>query len=353
MPKALWWGRFDQNYSRNRIVTDLFYQLGWEISAYRPMMSRIGFVSAYFNSLEKPDIVWLPCFRHTDISSASFWARKWEVPLVIDPLISAYEKDVFEREKWGKDSWQAKRRLKWEQSLFAKADIIVGDTLKHLDFYEKTLHVERKKLFHLYVGAEEKLFFPKPHIKQHDKFEVLFYGSFLELHGIDTIVEAARLCQDTNIQWTLLGDGALRKNIEKQIGALKNISIEYWIPYKNLPDRLAKADILLGVFGNTTLTTLVIPNKVFQSMALAKPIITGISAAYPDKMLKSNVVGWVNLGNPKEILDIVRQWTREPQDLLERGKNTRNLFNELFSYDNLKMLLEIILNETGAVHLMT
>lgn len=345
MPKALWWGRLDENYSRNRIVSDLFYQLGWKISIYKPKISQIGFFSAYFNRLEKPDIVWLPCFRHTDISSASFWARKWEIPLVIDPLISAYEKEVFERGKWRKNSWQAQRRLKWEQNLFAKADIVVGDTLKHLDFYEETLHVERKKLFHLYVGSEEKLFFPKPQIKRYDKYEVLFYGSFLELHGVETIVEAARLCQDTNIQWTLLGDGALRKNIEKQIGILKNISVESWIPYENLPDRLAKADILLGIFGNTTLTTLVIPNKVFQSMALAKPIITGISAAYPDKMLKSNIIGWVNLANPKEILDIVKQWTKEPQNLIERGKQTRNLFNELFSYDNLRILLNKILHE--------
>jgi len=344
MPIALWWGRSDEDYSRNRIVADLFKQSGWEISIYRPKISRIGFASAYFNRLERPDIVWLPCFRHTDIPSASFWARKWGVPLVIDPLISAYEKEVFEREKWEKDSWQAKRRLKWEQNLFAKADIVVGDTPKHLDFYEETLRVERGKLFHLYVGAEEKLFFPKPQIKQPDQYEVLFYGSFLELHGIETIVEAARLCQDANIQWTLLGDGALRKNIEKQIGSLKNISIEPWIPYETLPDRLARADILLGIFGNTTLTTLVIPNKVFQSMALAKPIITGISAAYPDEMLKSNVIGWANLANPEEILDIVTQWLRDPQDLMERGKQTRNIFNELFSYDHLKILLEKILH---------
>ena len=344
MPKVLWWGRLDENYSRNRIVGDLFSQLGWEISIYKPKISRFGFVSAYFNRLEMPDIVWLPCFRHTDIPSASFWARKWEVPLVIDPLISAYEKDVFERAKWGKDSWQAQRRLKWEQNLFAKADIVVGDTLKHLDFYEEILHVERKKLFHLYVGSEEKLFFPKPQIKRHNKYEVLFYGSFLELHGIEIIVEAARLCQDTNIRWTLLGDGSLRKKIERQIGFLKNISIEPWIPYEYLPDRLAKADILLGIFGNTTLTTLVIPNKVFQSMALAKPIITGISAAYPDKMLKSNIIGWVNLANPEEILEIVKQWTKEPQNLIERGKQTRDLFNELFSYNNLKVLLEKILH---------
>src|SRR6185437_8339843 len=37
--------------------------------------------------------------------------------------------------------------------------------------------------------------------------QVLFYGQFIPLHGIGTIIEAARLLRDAPIQWTLVGRG--------------------------------------------------------------------------------------------------------------------------------------------------
>ena len=35
----------------------------------------------------------------------------------------------------------------------------------------------------------------------------LFYGQFIPLHGIETIIEAARLCENKNILWRIIGTG--------------------------------------------------------------------------------------------------------------------------------------------------
>ena len=99
MKTVLWWGRSDRNYSRNRIIGKAFSELGWAIDYFHPKSSRLGRFESYFRKLRQPDLIWVPCFRHTDISSAAHRAVKWKVPLIIDPLISAYEKDVFEKNK--------------------------------------------------------------------------------------------------------------------------------------------------------------------------------------------------------------------------------------------------------------
>lgn len=76
---------------------------------------------------------------------------------------------------------------------------------------------------------------------------MLFYGSFLELHGVDIIVKAALACADLDVKWVLLGNGPCKKGLEKLAGKNPQIVFESPVSYSLLPARIAKADILLGV----------------------------------------------------------------------------------------------------------
>jgi hypothetical protein len=49
-----------------------------------------------------------------------------------------------------------------------------------------------------------------------------------------------------------------------------NIFFEEKIEYTKLASRIKKADLLLGIFGNSNKAGNVIPNKVFQSLASGK-----------------------------------------------------------------------------------
>jgi len=345
MPQVLWWGRCDPEYSRNRILRRLFADMGWEVRFFHPLASQTGGIEAFFHGLKRPDLVWSPCFRQRDIRSAAAWARKWQVPLVVDPLISAYEKEVFERNKWSPESIAAEKKRLYESALFATADVVVADTPAHAEFFRQRLHVRQDRLCVLYVGAEADLFSPRPQESLAPPFEILFFGSFLQLQGADVIVRAAEMSPDLAARWVLLGDGELKRQIEKQARGLSNIAFEPWVRYDELPGRVARAHILLGIFGTTVKAGLVIPNKMYQAMAAGRPVITRVAAAYPQPVRDSDVIGWVPPGDPSALASVVRKWLAEPANLVRRGQETRRLFDTFFNPEELRKQLEMILTK--------
>jgi hypothetical protein len=181
---VLWWGRFDPGYSRNRILRQAYTALGWQISDFYPWFSPLGDIEARLRRAPRADLVHVPCFRQRDIAAAHRYARRHDIALLIDPLISAYDKQVFERGKLSEDSAKAERLLQREMRLFQSADIVLADTPEHALFFTDNLGVEPGRLRVVYVGAEETLFTPGTPHAPNSPIEVMFYGSFIPLQDI-------------------------------------------------------------------------------------------------------------------------------------------------------------------------
>ena len=102
---------------------------------------------------------------------------------------------------------------------------------------------------------------------------VLFYGTFIPLQGVDVIVGAAKLLVSDDIRIAIIGDGQMRPTIERQISelGLTNIDLEGNVPLEALPAKIASSSLCLGIFGATAKAGRVIPNKLFQCLAVAGP----------------------------------------------------------------------------------
>jgi glycosyltransferase involved in cell wall biosynthesis len=345
--RVLWWGRFDPDYSRNRILRDAFTALGWESHAFRPLTSALGAFEAYLRRLPTPALVFVPCFRQRDIAAARRFSRARGVPLLVDPLISAYDKQVSERAKFPETGGRARRLLRWEQRLLQSADALLADTDEHAQLFAEVLGVPRTNLHVVPVGAEQPLFTPAPsaNTAPNNPPEVLFYGSFIALQGPDVVVEAARLYRGPPVRWVLLGAGALLGACKKNAHGLANLTFEEWLPYPQLPARIRRADILLGVFGSTPKAQRVIPNKVFQALACGKPLVTCAAPAYPAALRAHTESGirWVPAGDTAALARAVSALASEPARLVMLGTRARASYERFFSAEVINNRLQAAL----------
>jgi glycosyltransferase involved in cell wall biosynthesis len=94
------------------------------------------------------------------------------------------------------------------------------------------------------------------------------------LHGLETIVAAAAKL-GSRAQVLVVGDGADRAGAERLARRL-GAPIEWRppLPLDELPGELARAAVVLGVFGTSEKAAMVVPNKVYQAAAVGRPLVT-------------------------------------------------------------------------------
>jgi glycosyltransferase involved in cell wall biosynthesis len=342
--QILFWGRFGNygpDYPRNRVVIEALEGLGHRVSRFTPRLSPLGDIEASLRGLPRPDLLWVPCFRQRDLRAASRYARRRGLPLVFDPLISSFDKQVYEREKFAADSSRGHRLLRWERALFGLPDVVVADTVGHLDYFHQVLGVAPTRQVVIPVGAEEELFRYQPHhVKPPgEPLEILFFGTFIGLHGIETVLEAAGLYQGPPVRWRLLGEGPLKTRCEERVRELQtqrpelDIDFEGWRPLAELPARLAQADILLGIFGTSAKAQRVIPNKVYQGLALGRPILTAATPAFPADLRNTESAGlfWCRPGDPADLAAALTRLVARRQELPVLGAAARALYDQRYS----------------------
>lgn len=342
----LWWGRFDQDYSRNRILRHLLGRNGITVFDFKPRSSFLGSFEALLRRPKPVDAVWVPCFRHRDLASARRFASRSGARLIFDPLISSWDKIVFERGKYPADHLKSKRLLKREQSLFKQADYVVADTALHARFYIEQLDAPPDRTYVIPVGAEETLFFPQPAHPPAAQPEILFFGSFINLQGPQYIVDAARMVSDA--RWTLLGDGPLKDYCRTSADGLKQVRFEDWLPYEQLAGRIGAADIALGIFGDSPKAARVIPNKVYQALACGRPVITRHSKAYPAELLdyqRSGII-FVDPANPAALASAAKNLLAQRDRLQLLGRRASQTYTFWYAESQindalLKLLLDL------------
>ena len=327
----LWWGRFDPYYARNGVLRDLMRKLDIEIHDFQPHLCGVADIEAALQRLPKADAVWVPCFRQRDMAAARRWCNRNNVTLIFDPLISAYDKQVFERFKIKADSSVAQTLLERERRIFNMADHVITDTACHAEFFQKTMGVPKDRCSTIYVGAEEDMFRSEPKSSPSNPLQILFYGSYIPLHGTQTIIAAARSYNGPPIRWCMLGSGPARAECEAAAAGLKNVRFEPHIPYNKLPQRIHQADILLGIFGKSAKAGRVMPNKLFQSLASGRPVITRSSLAYPKPLQSSQALNFIEPGNPHALADAVSNWATTPERLRDRGSEAGKIYQKHLS----------------------
>ncbi len=232
----------------------------------------------------KHDGVVVSYMGHLDVIILWPFAKLRGAKIVWDAFLSLYDTIVDDRKLIKANSAVAKLVSILEKLSCMAADIIILDTDKHADYFQKRYAIPEEKLMTVWVGAED-CFSPQPMKNQHrdngGDFQVLFYGQYIPLHGIEHIIDAACQLKDDRVHWTLIGHGQQAEKIKRLARecSLGKLTFVDWVAYEQLPEMIGKADLCLGIFGDSAKASRVIPNKVFQIIACGKPLVTRDSPA--------------------------------------------------------------------------
>jgi glycosyltransferase involved in cell wall biosynthesis len=342
------------NYVRTTSLLQALRQLD-NVTLFTAINQRTGFIR-YFDTLwqlitirwrHNPDY-YLLGFRGHEI----FWLVKLITlgkPLIFDSLLSPTA-SLLEENKFGKLGVIGGKFLFFlERIMLHQADHLLTDTQLHANFLCTYFQLPSQKISPLPVGADETWQASPPRQSRTTPLEILFYGSFLPLHGMSIMLEAAARLKDKPIHFTFIGGTGknLREfnKLKTNLGLHEQVTHLNWVTFDTLHKHyLANADLGLGgPFGNTPQARRVVTGKTSQFLAMAKPTIIGAIAEPIGFLDKQNCL-LVPQGNIEALVQAIEWAYLHPEELKRIGQAGLQLYQTTLSITQIAQRLTTVLD---------
>jgi glycosyltransferase involved in cell wall biosynthesis len=202
----------------------------------------------------------------------------------------------------------------------------------------------------LYIPAEPDQDFLSKHGFS-GKFVCSYVGTIGMAHGLAVVVKAAKelkKIQRTDIVFLIVGDGAEREKLQqmaKDEGVADLIAFTGLLGKQDMPKVLASSDCCLVHLRGTELFGTVIPSKIFETMAMQRPIIMGVKG--PAREIVQSAGGGVAMepDNELELASRLIELADNPEKTRQMGKGAREYVMTHFNRDGLASRFESLLRE--------
>jgi glycosyltransferase involved in cell wall biosynthesis len=332
--RVLYFGTYERNYPRNAQVISCLRRVGveveehhvgvWEGSrqSWRAGIGSIARLSlAELRLLRRPagdfDVLVVGYPGHFDLTAARRAARGR--PVVFNPLVSLVDTFVADRGRFRDGSLPARFLRAVDRHALREADLVVADTRANADHLAELADLQPDRVEVAFVGAEERIF--TPGWAADEPFTALFVGKLIPLHGVETILTAARAAPELRLR--IVGSGQLEPLLEQKPD---NVEWIRWVEYERLPDELHRAGAALGIFGNSEKALRVIPNKAFQALACGTPLVTADTPAARELLVHEQSALLVPPGNPSALADALQRLEADPELARRLGDGGRAVY---------------------------
>lgn len=310
--RVAWFGTYDRAYPRNRVLIEGMRAAGAVVDEYDAPLGRslsaarlatpagagrlaAGLAWSHLSLALRHrrdatmDVVVVGYPGHLMMPYARLVARYRRALLVFDPLVSLHDTFAGDRGLVSAQGAAGRIASAVDHAALGGADLVLADTAAHARYFRDELGVPERRLEVVLVGALPMPRGDAPAVRaartspagDDEPLVVLQYGRWSPLHGTDAVLDAAAALRDEPFRFVLIGEGQTSAALRDGIAArrLANVDLLAALPPDDLRRRVAAADVCLGVFGGSDKAARVIPNKVYDGLAAARPVVSRDSAA--------------------------------------------------------------------------
>ena len=255
----------------------------------------------------------------------------------------------------------------WPESIIAVGAMRRGLTTSLLEVLEKWMYLSATRIVTVGQGYKDAVlrrvpklknvsvitngvdfnrFIPQPANQEflerwnlQGKFVCSYVGTIGMAHGLEVVLQAAEILREKgreDIKFCLVGDGANRKKLEQQaekLGVQNMVEFTGRLDKEQMSPVLASSNATLIHLRQCELFTTVIPSKVFESMAMARPIIMGVDGEAREIVNASESGLDMRPGNPHDLVKCVCELADNPQLTEQLSRQGRIYVAENFTRD--------------------
>ncbi|MEI6173148.1 MAG: glycosyltransferase family 4 protein [Bacteroidota bacterium] len=186
---------------------------------------------------------------------------------------------------------------------------------------------------------------------QPDDFLLLYAGILGHAQGLEVILHAAKILENQpNVQFIMVGSGPVR---EQLMTLKKEMNLSNLHFFDNMPKRevipvIRASDVALIPLRKLDLFKGAIPSKIFENLALRKPVLLGVEGEAKELIVEKGKAGWAF--EPENAADLAAKiiYLAENRILLrEAGDYGYDFLRQEFDLDKVALeFLDILRNNS-------
>jgi len=170
-------------------------------------------------------------------------------------------------------------------------------------------------------------------------FSCVYVGTIGMASRLDLIIEVANLFQgqnDDRFHFYIVGDGSDcdRLRMESKNLKLKNVTFTGLVKKSEIPKFIERADVCIVHLRKDPLFETVLPSKLFEAMAMAKPIILGVQGAAADLLLEAKAGIPIEPEDSKGLLEALKKLQKSPSLCQKLGDSGRGFVCQEYNRDH-------------------
>jgi glycosyltransferase involved in cell wall biosynthesis len=173
-----------------------------------------------------------------------------------------------------------------------------------------------------------------------DAFVCAYVGTIGMGSGLEVVLRAARLLRDApgpDVVFLLVGDGAVREDLERRARSegLSSVVFTGRLDKARIPAVLAASDACLVHLSRKELFRTVLPSKIFEASAMARPIVLGVEGFAADLVAGAGAGICIEPENERELVEAVTRLAGDPAQAAEMGRCGFERIASQYDYDEL------------------